>query len=358
MKQTITIKDIARLSGVSIGTIDRYLNNRGKIAPKTEEKIRQIIKETGYKPNPFAGSISRSKAWNFGVIIPIPETDSAFWKAPEKGIDLCAEELSRLGVRIQKFFYDRRNKTSFTEAINDFLKTDNNGLLIAPIFEELTTELLQNYDKPVITFDTKIDNPSRNIKSFIGQNSKQSGRLAAHIISLKLRKNDSVLIIHPKDLNIHNKNRMKGFIEYNEEHNKFKIETLELANLNKELGYDMIFEQYSEKIANCSAIFTADETGWYAGNLWETTFGKEIPIIITYDLTGNNVKALKEDKIFAVIGQRPEMQGYLGIKMLYTALRNPISDLKSEYTLPLDIFTKENVDMHNKNMDLMDLVLY
>ena len=47
-----TIKEIAELAGVSRGTVDRVLNNRGSVNRETAEKIRAIIKQLGYKPNP------------------------------------------------------------------------------------------------------------------------------------------------------------------------------------------------------------------------------------------------------------------------------------------------------------------
>lgn len=46
-----TIKDIAALAGVSRGTVDRVLNNRGSVNPATAEKINEIAKALDYKPN-------------------------------------------------------------------------------------------------------------------------------------------------------------------------------------------------------------------------------------------------------------------------------------------------------------------
>ena len=45
-----TIKEIAELAGVSRGTVDRVLNNRGSVNEETAEKIRRIIRQLDYKP--------------------------------------------------------------------------------------------------------------------------------------------------------------------------------------------------------------------------------------------------------------------------------------------------------------------
>ena len=48
------IKDIARIAGVSIGTVDRVIHNRGEVAEKTRLKVERILKDTNYSPNVMA----------------------------------------------------------------------------------------------------------------------------------------------------------------------------------------------------------------------------------------------------------------------------------------------------------------
>ena len=47
----VTIKQIAEMCGVSRGTVDRVLNNRGKVKKETEQMIRKIAEDLGYVPN-------------------------------------------------------------------------------------------------------------------------------------------------------------------------------------------------------------------------------------------------------------------------------------------------------------------
>ena len=55
------IKDIARLAGVSIGTVDRVLHERGEVAVRTREKVKLILKETNYSPNVMAQVLKSRK---------------------------------------------------------------------------------------------------------------------------------------------------------------------------------------------------------------------------------------------------------------------------------------------------------
>ena len=69
MSTRITVKDLARLCGVSIGTVDRAINNRGGINPETKKKILDTAAEYGFVKNLNAISLSLGKPNLIGVII-------------------------------------------------------------------------------------------------------------------------------------------------------------------------------------------------------------------------------------------------------------------------------------------------
>ena len=71
----MNINEIAQLAGVSRATVSRYLNE-GYVSAEKRERIRKVIKETGYHPSNSAQTL-RSRKTNFiGVIIPKINSDS------------------------------------------------------------------------------------------------------------------------------------------------------------------------------------------------------------------------------------------------------------------------------------------
>lgn len=48
----VTLAEIAALAGVSRGTVDRALNDRGRVDPKVAARVRRIAAERGYRPEP------------------------------------------------------------------------------------------------------------------------------------------------------------------------------------------------------------------------------------------------------------------------------------------------------------------
>ena len=64
----IRIKDIAELSGVSVGTVDRVLHNRPSVSQKAREKVEKALKEMDYHPNVYASALAYNKSYKFYCI--------------------------------------------------------------------------------------------------------------------------------------------------------------------------------------------------------------------------------------------------------------------------------------------------
>ncbi len=67
--EEITIKDVARLSGVGVSTVSRAINNHPDINPETKEKVMRIIEEYNYVPNNSARNLKRQESKTIAVLI-------------------------------------------------------------------------------------------------------------------------------------------------------------------------------------------------------------------------------------------------------------------------------------------------
>jgi LacI family transcriptional regulator len=64
-----TIRDVARLAGVGVGSVSRVVNNHAGVKPKTREAIERIIAEIGFEPDSIAGSMRRITTHTVGCVI-------------------------------------------------------------------------------------------------------------------------------------------------------------------------------------------------------------------------------------------------------------------------------------------------
>ena len=65
-----TLKDVARESGLTVGTVSRVLNNRGYISEQTRAKVYEVMKQLNYQPNEMARSLSKQTSNTIGLIVP------------------------------------------------------------------------------------------------------------------------------------------------------------------------------------------------------------------------------------------------------------------------------------------------
>ena len=99
----MTVIEIAKRAGVSIGTVDRVLHNRGRVSEETRQKISAIITEEGYQPNPLARHLKRNREYLIGVLIPELEKESRYWDLILQGIQKAVAELSAFSFNLELF---------------------------------------------------------------------------------------------------------------------------------------------------------------------------------------------------------------------------------------------------------------
>ena len=86
----MTIKEIAKLAGVSSAAVSRYLNG-GYVSDEKKEQIKKVIDETGYQPSAQARMLRTKKACLIGVVVP----------------KINSESISRITAGIEKVLSER-----------------------------------------------------------------------------------------------------------------------------------------------------------------------------------------------------------------------------------------------------------
>lgn len=343
MKQ-VRIKDIAEKAGVSIGTVDRVLHNRGEVATHTKEKILKIAADMNYKPNLMARALKSKKRMQLVSLLPVPDEANLFWKHHLDGIKSAVNELEALQVQMHYFFFELHNASDFQTKTEEILKLTPDGVIFAPILMKESNSFAARLDElniPYIFLDTFIENT--NCISFIGENAYKSGRVAANLIDFGLPATKDVMMVHiAKDLeNTHHLNlRNQGFISYfmDKGHNSGLKVNVEIPSPD-ETEITIRLQHLLEKHPNLGAIWVSSAKTHVIARFLESIQRDDL-ILVGYETTEPNVQHLKKGTIDFLISQRPFEQSEKSVKKLFEYLSYNTQPEKKDYQA-IEIINRE-----------------
>ena len=131
----VTIRQIAEAAGVSRGTVDRALNNRGRIRPEVAERIRKIAAEMGYKPNQLGRALSMSRN-NIKVGVILQGAETPFMQEVLKGIEAARMEAENLGGTVIVHTIEHQSAKDVLLAMEKMREEEVNGIAMVPLDEE------------------------------------------------------------------------------------------------------------------------------------------------------------------------------------------------------------------------------
>lgn len=346
--QNYTIKDIAQMAGVSAGTVDRVLHNRGDVSQKSKEKVQKVLDEINYQPNVFAIGLAAKKKYTITCMIPY-YVEHDYWHSVAIGIERARQELRPFNVSVNYLHYKHGDRKSYQDACQKIEKSNTDALLLAPNFREDTLSMLAYLkDKNIPFAFIDFDIEEAKALKYIGQDSYKSGYIAAKILMRNYQQGQELILFlnNNKDnpAEIQMKRRLEGFMKYiSEEHKDIAIHEVILNKNNPEKNNEILSDFFRKHPkATLGAVFNSRvyQVGHYLREKRQNMTG-----LIGYDLLRNNTELLKSGEVTYLIGQRPGLQGYCGVKTLCDNIvfKKSVEPLKY---MPIDILIKENIDFY------------
>lgn len=352
MGEKVGIKKIAELSGVSIGTVDRVLNNRKGVSKETAKHIRAVIKHTGYKKNNVASRLKLAQNKTISICVLFPKEaylEEHYWNLPLKGINKAVAELSEMGITHDLHVFEIGSSRSFKKESQKILSKKPHAIITVPFFTSQCIELTKKAEEsniPVVFIDTKKADEIDS-KYSIHQNSFQSGKVAARILSQIIRTNGQFIVVNLiNDINSQKNNmeRESGFRTFFEKEMSIKKETIHSITVDQSKinSLKQLFEPFSHS-KEAIGIFVTNSRAYLLPELLENIEFKADRTIIGYDLNRGNIKLLEENKIQFIINQQPEYQGYSAVKGLFKMITED-DDADLYQKIPIEIVVRENIE--------------
>jgi LacI family transcriptional regulator, galactose operon repressor len=347
-RKNITIKDIARMAGVSAGTVDRVIHNRGRVSEEALQKVVSVLDQIDYKPNLIARTLGSKRNYRIAVLVPDPEQDP-YWELCGRGIKQAETEWTQYGVTVEPFFFDPFNRKSYQVAAESANEAEPDGLLIAPIFYHEALPYFDVYTKgsiPYVLFNTNI--PEAHPLSFIGQDLYQSGRVGAELMNIGQHGPGSFAVLHIyEDLqnSIHLLEKERGFRDFFLKHNgqEHSIETYDLSNHDETAVEEKILRLLDNP--SLRGIFASTSSGTYISASVLQKHGKNEVRLIGYDMLEQSLDLMRSGIIDFLINQNPKRQAFLGVShlanhLLFRKHAPPLS------LFPLEVITPQNLDSY------------
>lgn len=327
----VTIKDIARAAGVSIGTVSKVLNGDMTVKERNRQAIERTIDEMGYNVNKVARSLAH-KPIKIGVML--PSVFDAYFEPMLTGIRRVVDSLADYKVtaiyrNYEKFDDDRK----VLECLDDFVEEDVNGIILGPShMGTYGPELLRlkKQGVPVVLVLSDLEQTER--LACISIDSVLSGRTAAELASMVLSPEGmAAAFVGNKDVAEHAMkadsfcSRMKelqcritGVYETQDESELAYQLTMSLVRQNPAL--ELIYVATGNSVAVCKGIEDSGKQG-------------RVHVLAT-DVLEELRPYVENGTVIGVLDQHFEQQGTEAVNLLYRYLTEGVLDSREIRVAP------------------------
>jgi len=348
MKKKYRIKDIADLAGVSAGTVDRVIHNRGDVSAENRQKIEKVLAELDFAYR--LGSPPAETTKQFRLLIILPEhSEGDYWESIEKGIERAVNDFGNVKLKIKFLYYNQFDLYSCRNVFNKALTLKADVVIIGPSFYDETVLFANQLfmrDIPYVFIDTSVNNTKP--LAFFGPHSFQTGVVQARLLTTVIEPGSDIAFFHSKrtgdETSIQSLARSYGFMSYLKDHCPgVNVYSAQYDDSDKKHSSQLLDQFFSDH-AGIGGIAVFNTRAYVISEYLKLNKLDHIKLI-GYGTDKRNIADLKEGYISFIISERPEYQGYKAIKSVLEYLLYNKTEQVENYT-PIDILIKETIDFY------------
>ena len=341
-----TMKQIANLAGVSLGTVDRVLNNRGSVNAETAKRIMDIVRSLDYIPNKTARCLAARKLnIKIGCVI-ISSAVNMLYAQVEESIRKTAAELADYNIEVLIRHIAPGNPANQNRLIDELCAENIKGLVLCGYnLSETAARIDQLADRgiPVVTACTDLPD-SRRI-AHVGSNNRKSGRMAGQLV--KLISGDCArigIVVYDEVLNMLNyRERVDSFIEYIEKDSQnMSISTLE-GNYDDDFKSYSVVDNMLRTDPSINMILIVSSGIYGACKAIERLPVEKRPKVVCFNCVPTTKEMLRAGIISATISPDPAYQGTKPLNLLFNLLCLNVKPEKEMYYADMDIVISESL---------------
>jgi len=326
-----SIKDIARIAGVSVATVSYVLNKKEgqRISEETKKKIFAVAETINYTPNRMARSLKNNRTKLLGLIV--ADISNEFYSTIARNLE---DNALKLGYTLIIGSSDE-NAEKFEKLIELFSQQQVDGMIVAPVAgsEDSLLKLL-NKNYPVVTIDRYLKGV--NIPGIIVNNRE----IAESTTSILLEKDFDKIIYVGYDTKLqHLLDRQQGFDASISESNK------NIAVERIKVGLDNITEEIHNQLANALGQNPKNTALYLSSN--------KLAVAGLSYLIKNNIKVPQDVSVLAF----DETEAYKLFPTDITYVKQPLEQMTDEAIKLLDLQINEYSNTSKKITLSGDLII-
>ena len=336
-----TLREIADLAGVGTATVERVLNERGMVAPRTAERVIRAAKTLGVRrplPRPYRAAIR--------IEVFLPGFPTLFHKRLEDGF---IQAKSGLGadVIVHRTHIGEAETARMTERIRAAASTRKGLIIYAPDVPEVMGAIDKALERkvPVVTVVTPLE--SRSGVTHVGIDQYEAGRTAGYLLGGFIKNPGSIVLICGRQSIRAHSDRVTAFKKIISE----RFPDLKLDIIIE--GWDDLertgrfLREYLNRKPEPVAIYDTTAAPREVGRVLKE-FGLAGKIVyIGHEITRATIELLRERILTLVIDQNPELHARRALQiLLYTIGYSDIHPPPP--AIPFSIVTPENLDFYTQ----------
>lgn len=312
----VTIEMVAKLAGVSRGTVDRVLHHRGQVKGETADKVWEVMRDLDFQPNTLGRAFSLARKKNkIGIFLSLREPDfqAQIMRGMEDGIAYAQQH----GFDTQIEIVSPDNEELYLEKIDEMIASEVQGIVLRGIESSAFDARLQallDRDIPVFTYNEDVRPQFR--KCFVGIDSYRSGKCAALLVQQISPPDGHTLIVGVTPQHQESEERIRGFLDqwisvsgpetrpqiiYGQGYHDIAY-SLTCEALKRNPGITGIFVSGAGLSGVAQAVHEQGTPG--------------VPKVVGFDATPSNISYMQKGTVQFLIDQSPYIQGYKSVQLL------------------------------------------
>ncbi|MEI6387485.1 MAG: LacI family DNA-binding transcriptional regulator [Spirochaetota bacterium] len=343
MTKKVTARTVAEAAGVSVGTVDRAFNERGRINEETKKRILEAAKKLSYRPNRIASALGKRREIRFAVML--PREPAYFFDMMRKGFADAEKESRDYGVSVEYISTASLDPAAEEVALRSIDPSLYAGILInaggPSINKQINAFSLAGV--PVATFNSDIASSKRVFH--VGHDDVSSGAIAAGLVGqFTMGRGDVAILTGFQRVRSH-RQRVESFSKtLSEEYPGLKIIEVHEYEDSEERAFAAM-KSLLERKKGLAAVFASSAPGAVgAGKAIAAANPDRIPSLVGYDIS-KHIRELMQNKFCsAVIYQDPYSQSNLALRaMVRHVLEGWVPESKHIY-IASKIVIRQNID--------------